>query len=358
MPLIERNHLEDAARRGLIDTAQVDGLWRFLSAAGAPAGRPRFDLTHVLYYLGGMLAIGAMSLFMNLGWEAFGGHGIFFIALLYFGVAWQLAARFERQALMIPMGIMGTLAMVMVPLATWGLQHAFGLWVDAPHADQYRDFHRYIDWRWITLELATLAAGCLMLWRWRAPFMTMPIAVTLWYLSMDLAMLLVSFEAGSGWDSAAWTFRKWFSVCFGAITLLLAFWIDLRNRSRQDFSFWIYLFGLLTFWGGLTSLGSGALSGKLVYLAVNLALIVIGAVLLRRSFTVFGALGAAIVLADFSRHLFRDAWLFPIALTLIGIAIIYGGIWWSRHEHAISASVRRRLPQSLQALVMRRDESF
>ena len=357
MPRIARRHLEDAARQGLIENAQIDPLWHFLATAAPPAAGPRFDLTHVLYYLGGMLAIGAMSLFMNLGWEAFGGHGIFFIALLYFGIAWKLAARFERQELAIPMGIMGTLAIALVPLATWGLQHALGLWVDTPHADQYRDYHRYIDWRWITLELTTLAAGCVMLWRWRAPFMTMPIAVTLWYLSMDLAMLLVSFEAGSGWDSAAWTFRKWFSVCFGAITLLVAFWVDLRNLSRLDFSFWLYLFGLMAFWGGLTSLGSGALAGKLAYLAINLVLVATGAVLLRRSFTVFGALGVAIVLGDFSRHLFRDSWLFPISLSLIGLAVIYAGIWWSRREATVSAHIRQRLPASLQALVSRRDQA-
>jgi len=354
MPRIERHHLDEAAARGLIGADQVDGLWRYLADA-APAAGPRFDLTHVLYYLGGMLAIGAMSLFMNLGWEAFGGWGIFFMSLLYFALAWKLAARFERQRLAIPMGIMAALAIVLVPLAVWGLQHALGLWVDAPQADQYRDYHSYIDWRWITLELSTLAAGVVMLWRWRAPFMLMPIAVTLWYLSMDLAMLLVAPQDLGTWDDAAWTFRKWFSLSFGAITLLGAFWLDLRNRSRLDFAFWLYLFGLLTFWGALTSLGSGALAGKLVYLAINLALVLGGAVLLRRTFTVFGAIGVALVLGDFSRHLFREAWLFPIALTLIGIAVIYAGIWWNRHERALSARLRAQLPASLRALLARRD---
>ncbi len=355
MPKIERHHLDEAAARGLIGADQVDGLWHYLADAAPAAAGPRFDLTHVLYYLGGMLAIGAMSLFMNLGWEAFGGWGIFFMSLLYFGLAWKLAARFERQRLAIPMGIMATLALVLVPLATWGLQHALGLWVDAPQADQYRDYHRYIDWRWVTLELSTLAAGALMLWRWRAPFMLMPIAVTLWYLSMDLAMLLVAPQSLGVWDGAAWTFRKWFSLAFGAITLLGAFWLDLRNRSRLDFAFWLYLFGLLTFWCALTSLGSGALAGKLAYLAINLALVLTGALLLRRTFTTFGALGVALVLGDFSRHLLREAWLFPLALTLIGIALIYAGIWWSRHERTLSARLRAHLPAALGTLLARRD---
>ncbi|MCB1900241.1 MAG: hypothetical protein KDH16_13170 [Rhodocyclaceae bacterium] len=355
MPRIDKHHLDQAAEARIISPTQAEDLWAYLCAhAAAPAG-PRFDLTHVLYYLGGMLAIGAMSVFMNLGWESFGGWGIVSIALLYFGIAWQFAGRFERQGLAVPMGIMATLCIVLVPLATWGLQHALGLWVDAPHADQYRDYHRYVDRRWLTLELATLAAGCLMLWRWRAPFMLMPIAVTLWYLSMDLAMLLVAPASSPwNWSSEAWTFRKWFSVSFGAITLLGAFWIDLRNRSRQDYSFWLYLFGLFAFWGGLSSLGSDLLAGKLIYLAINLTLIGIGAALLRRTFTVFGAIGVAIVLGDFSRHLFRDAWLFPIALTAIGLAVIYAGVWWSRHEQQLSARLRACLPESVQPMLARR----
>lgn len=49
----------------------------------------------------------------------------------------------------------------------------------------------------------------------------------------------------------------------------------------------------MTFWGGLTSLGSDALSGKLVYLAINLVLVFVGAVLIRRALTVSGAIGIA-----------------------------------------------------------------
>jgi hypothetical protein len=299
---IERHHLEAAAAAGLLRAEQCAPLWQFLSAqvAGALDDRPRFGFTHVLYYLGGLLAIGAMSLFMTLGWESFGGWGVFFIALLYMGVAWKLALRFEAQRLPIPMGIMAALIVVLVPLATWALQQAFGFWPEVKgNAGSYRAYHTLIDWRWLVMELATLAAGTALLLRWRMPFMLMPIAVTLWYMSMDLAMLILGPDI-KGWEESAWTFRKWFSIAFGAATVLLALLVDLRNTTQRDYPFWLYLFGLLTFWGGLTALGSGQLSGKLVYLAINVALVLAGAVLLRRTFTVFGALGVAIVLGDIS----------------------------------------------------------
>lgn len=348
------SQLDAAAARGLIDRAQVAPLWDFLAqqAAGAVDDRPRFTFTHVLYYLGGMLAIGAMSVFMTLGWTSFGGWGVFFIALLYAGVAWKLAQRFESQGLPIPMGIMATLIVVLVPLATWAVQHALGLWPPAG-AQSYRAYHAVIDWRWLTLELVTLAAGAALLYRWRAPFMLMPIAVTLWYMSMDLAMLILGADV-TPWSDSAWTFRKWFSVAFGAAMVLFALLVDLRNRSTRDYAFWLYLFGLLTFWGGLTSLGSNALAGKLIYLAINLALVLTGAVLVRRAFTVFGAIGVAIVLGDLSWRYFKDSWLFPIALTLIGLAIVYAGIWWSRNEARLSHSLRGWLPEQVQGLLLRR----
>src|SRR5215468_9296282 len=124
---LEREHLTRAAEAGVIAATQAQPLWEFLQQRAPIAGRepgPRFTFTNVLYYLGGMLAIGAMSVFMTLGWEGFGGWGIFFIALLYIGIAFKLAGRFERQGLAIPLGIMAALIVVLVPLATWGLQHA------------------------------------------------------------------------------------------------------------------------------------------------------------------------------------------------------------------------------------------
>lgn len=349
---IDRADLDAAHRADLLPADGVDALWQFLSARHAhDADAPRFDFTHVLYYLGGLLAIGAMSLFMTLGWEQFGGWGIFFIALLYAGVAWKLAERFERMGLAVPSGIMAALIVVLVPLAVWGLQNAFGLWAEGGHIDGYRDYHVYIDWRWITLEFATLIAGTLMLYRWHTPFLVMPIAVTLWYMSMDLAVFILAANDSYHWSEAAWTFRKGFSLAFGLIVLLVAFWVELRSRSRKDYAFWLYLFGLMAFWGALSSFDSNLLSGKLIYLAINLLLIGVGAVLVRRTFVVFGALGVAMVLGDLSHHYFRDSWLFPLALTAIGLGIVFAGVAWRTHEARLGTQLRALLPGELRALL-------
>ena len=87
---LSQRDLERASVVGLLRAQQIVPLWQFLAREYVPESaavddRPRFSFTHVLYYLGGMLAIGAMSVFMTLGWQRFGGWGVFFIALLYMG---------------------------------------------------------------------------------------------------------------------------------------------------------------------------------------------------------------------------------------------------------------------------------
>ena len=346
MATIGRTELEGAVREGILDAQQADRLIAFLAgrvAAPLPSV-PRFTFVHVLYYLGGMIAIGAMSLFMTLGWNSLGGWGGFVTAICYAMLALVLTHwLLERKQLEIPAGIMATLAVVMVPLAIFAAQMALGYWgEDKP----YRDYHVFIDWRWIMMELATLAIGAILLWRYRFPFMLMPIAVTLWYMSMDLVPYLLGKERVYDWE-----IRKFISLWFGLAMTLLAFWVDLRSRFSRDYAFWLYLFGVLTFWGGLSLMSSGSEWGKLAYCGINLAMILAGAVLGRRVFVVFGGLGVAGYLGYLSHRVFKDSLIFPFALSLLGLAIIALGVLWQRREAQWAGRLRRFVPGPLRELI-------
>jgi hypothetical protein len=351
---LDQSDLRQAVQRGLLSEQQAEGLWALL--AERHADTPRFSFTHILYYLGGLLAIGAMSLFMTLGWERFGGWGIFVIALGYAAVGLWLTRHFlyQRQ-LRIPAGIMAAFVVALTPLAIYGLQVAMGWW-DGEHV--FREFHTRIDWSWLFLELATLAVAAIMLWRYRLPFSVMPLAVTLWYLSMDLAPMLFGpwdkLEDFEQWQQL-WELRKWVSLWFGLAMTLFALYVDLRARhSRQDFAFWLYLFGVLTFWGGLSAMDSDSELSKFLYFCINLLLIGIGAMLARRVFAVFGGLGAAGYLGHLAYEVFEDSWLFPFALTAIGLGVIWLGILWQRHETALAARLRGMLPGELRELIEQR----
>ncbi|MBI1285555.1 MAG: hypothetical protein GC183_14680 [Thiobacillus sp.] len=64
---MNRGLLEEASENGLLDEQQAVQRWTFLSERGEDT--PSFRFTHVLYYLGGLFAIGAVSPLMTLGWE-------------------------------------------------------------------------------------------------------------------------------------------------------------------------------------------------------------------------------------------------------------------------------------------------
>lgn len=76
---ITRATLSQAAQSGVLTPQQAHALWDFLAERGVET--PSFKAAHILYYLGGLIAIGAMTLFMNLGWERFGGTGLLLIAM-------------------------------------------------------------------------------------------------------------------------------------------------------------------------------------------------------------------------------------------------------------------------------------
>lgn len=341
---LKRTHLNQAAEKSLISHQQADQLWAFLSERDQDTAGFRFS--HILYYAGGLTAIGAMSLFMTLGWERFGGWGLFFIALAYAGAGlWLTEILLNRSKLPIPAGISAAFVVVLTPLAVYGLQVALGWW-EAGHF--YRELHRLIDGRWMFMELATLAVGALMLWRYRLPFLLMPIAVTLWYMSMDLTPFLFNNE------DLTWDLRKVVSLWFGLLMLVVAFGVDMKTRHDKDYAYWLYLFGVLAFWGGLSMMNSDSELGKFIYLCINLLLIVVGSILSRRVFTVFGAFGAAGYLGHLAYDVFKDSMLFPFVLTLMGFGVIWLGIYWQRNETSVSVYLRGLMPLSIQKLIEKR----
>ena len=340
---ITRDGLQDAVKEGILSNEQAEALYQHLESL--PGAGPAFSFTNILYYFGGLTAIGAMTLFMNLGWEQFGGWGILFIAILYAGIGLLLTERFRRGGHHIPAGTCATFAIAMTPLAIYGLQQGMGWW---PDETTYRDYHRYIKWHWIYLELGTLAVGAALAWRYRYPFMIMPVAVTLWYTSMDVTAMLTHGEAD-------YIFKAFVTLWFGLLMTLIAFWVDIRSRnSRQDYAFWLYLFGVMTFWCGLSLQQSDSELSKFVYFCINLGLIFAGAVLVRRVFVVFGALGCAGYMQHLASYIFQDSWLFPVALTAIGLGIVYLGLVWQRNEKTITRRMRTVLPVVLRELLEER----
>ena len=327
-----RDELHQAAQRAGLTPAQADQLWHELKSQPGTADKPKFDLANVAYYLGALIVIGAMGWFMNRAWEGLGGAGLLTVSVAY-AICFVLGGRtLWNQGQRTPGGLLFTMAVCMVPLAIYGLERWTGFW-PASDPGEYRNFHPYINSSWIVMEIATVIAGLVALRFWRFPFLTAPIAHSLWFLSMDLTALLGS-QHHMGWEE-----KQLITAVFGALMLLAAYLVDLRGNA-DDFAFWGYLYGLLAFWGGLTSMDSNSELGKFIYCLVNLGLMFGALALRRRTFMVFGALGFFGYLGHLAYRVFEDSILFPFALTFLGLAIIFLGVQYQRRKAALEQRFR------------------
>jgi hypothetical protein len=337
---IEKDDLEWAASQGIIDGSQAETLWHSLSER--TAGRPGFGLVNVLYYFGALIVIGAMSWFMGVAWETFGGGGIFLISVLYAVVFVGAGHRLWKQdGLKIPAGLLVTIAVCITPLAVYGLQRWLDLWAfDDP--GEYRSFHRWIKGGWFFMEVATIGAGLVALRYFRFPFLMAPIAFALWYMSMDLTPILF------GGDEYSWAERRMVSLWFGLAMITGSFFVD--HRTHKDYSFWGYLFGAMAFWGGLTLMDSGNELSRFLYFLINIFLMGLSVFLQRKVFVIFGAIGIFGYIGYLASKIFADSMAFPFVLTLGGVLILYCGILLHRHGANIEQRLIAAMPEWMRNL--------
>jgi hypothetical protein len=332
---IERTEFTKVARKAGISEEKITELWSLLEAGAAAQHKPRFDFANVTYYFGALVVIGGMGWFMNKAWENWGGASLFVLATIY-AACFILCGRglWKAKETKLPGGLLFTIAVCMVPLATYGLERWSGFWpVNDPGL--YRDFHPYINGSWLLMEVATVIAGVVAIRFWRFPFLTAPISYALWYMSMDLAAFLTR-------NNLSWNEQTRVSCLFGLCMLIAAYLVDLRGKS-SDYAFWGYLFGLMAFWGGMTAMESQSELRKFLYCLINLLLILLSVALRRRAFIVFGSLGVFIYLGHLAQEVFEDSVFFPFALTLLGIGIIYLGLQYQRRRRSIEMHFQQRV---------------
>jgi len=164
---------------------------------------------------------------------------------------------------------------------------------------------------------------------------------------MDLAELI------SGGHQLTWQEKANISAVFGAVMLLGAYIADVRGKA-EDYAFWGYLFGLMTFWGGLSAMESHFEFGRLIYCLINVFLIFCSLALRRRVFIVFGALGLFGYLSHLAYRVFQDSLLFPVILSLIGLLIIYIGIQYQRRRQQIEHRFRTTVVPHIRAFIPER----
>jgi hypothetical protein len=337
--------LRAASSAGIISADQLQRLLTFLQMrpSAAPTG-PKFDVVHLLWYAGALIVITAMGLFSTLAFSQMGGWALTATALIY-AALFASAGHYlwAVKKLTTPGGLLIAVAVSMMPLAVFGVQDALDLWGKFGNPGSAREFYVWIKGSWVFMEIAAVAAAALALHFYRFPFIVFIAAFALWFLSMDIAPWITDAKLGD------WEVSRKVSIWFGLGILIVAVIVNARQRTG-DFAFWLYLFGVMTFWGGITATSNGTALDKALYCAMNVGFLFLAVFLGRRVFAVFGTIGIAFYLGDLAEKMFKDSLLFPFALSLIGVGIIALGLYYHRHQDAVRRWVDGNLPDLLKRL--------
>ncbi len=346
MRSIDERDLDAAVSAGIIERIQAEKLWAFATSRIDPEKPAKFDFSHILWYAGALIIIGAMGLFTTLAFEQMGGKALTFTAIIYAAIAMTIAHKlWNRQGLRVPAGLLVAVAVSMTPLAIFGIQASYDLWPDGfGTPDSYGDFYVWIKGSWLFMEIGTIIVGALALRFYPFPFIAAIMALSLWFMSMDLTPWIFR---DNGWG---WQMRQTVSMWFGLILMAVAIGLDLRKWAAGDFPFWLHLCGAVAFWGGLSLHDSDSEIAKAFYCLINIGLVFLAVFLMRRIYAVFGAFGIAFYLGHLADKVFKDSLLFPIALSAIGLAIIGIGIWYFRERTVIRTWLSANLPPALAKL--------
>ncbi|MBK5002716.1 DUF2157 domain-containing protein [Pseudomonas sp. S31] len=335
---IDAKDLARAVQAGILQPGQDQALLAFLRQQ--PATRGSLQLAHSAFYFGALLIMAAMGWLLTEAWMRIGDWALLAIASLYVILLTGLALNQQRRGQAVAGGVLAAVAVSIVPLVVFAIERLVGWWpLDNAQAN-YHDYYAYVRGSWLLMEAATVVAGLMMLRLVPYPFIAMPIAVALWFMSMDLSEWF--YGSPFTWDQRL-TVSLWFGLCLLVVVLLV------DGRTRQDYAGWGYLAGLAAFWCGLTLMDSDSELAKAFYCLINLGLMGIAVLLRRPVFMVFGALGVAAYLGYLSYEVFADSLLFPVVLTLIGLGVIGLGLAYQKRREDLSRSARECLPQWLLA---------
>ncbi len=229
-------------------------------------------------------------------------------------------------------------AVATVPIAVHGVLHWLGVPDGGPPPDALSG---WIHGHGFAPAIAAVAAAALALRFFPLPFVSAVLVAALWFLAMDGAP--VAFGPHPTWGQ-----RALLSALLGLVVLATGVGVD--GRTRGDHARWLYLSGLVAFWGGLTTFHAETGPSIALGLAVNGMLVVTSLVLDRTSFAIFGAVGLAAVLGHVAEVELEDAAV-PFAFAGIALGLVAGGIAWQHFRASWSRALLSHVPAALRGLL-------
>ena len=329
-------HLDEAINNNIFTEEQVMQFREYIQDSDKQV--TKFQKT--LYYIGALLIISAMTWLLSNSWDSFGAIGVSLVSALYF-VVFLIAGYFVffKKKMEIAGGLLFSIPIAVTPLLVFSVLDAIGVWHQGDH---FNVFFIWIRVRGIILDISMILVALPILIKTKFPFHVFLISIALWSFSMNIAAFI------SQVHFLSWTDRANITKVFGFCMIALGYYADLK--FKRDYSFWLYLFGSLTFLSGLSVFNHSDGFG-FVLLGFASALMILFSLFINRNvMLVFGSIGLIQLLSRLSWEFFRDSVFFPFALTAIGVLLILAGIFLQKNRKHIEESIIKELPGFILAL--------
>jgi hypothetical protein len=308
------------SRQQLIEAAEAAGIGEEKAAEifdRLPATRPpapeRFEerafgsrLVSVLVGVGSLLVIGAYCWWAAAWLDDMAAGAMVLLTVAVQGLFLGAAVMCQRHRSGELASWFAAIVSFLIPALVYGVLKTLGF----EFRNDYESFFPLIDGEWVVMEIAALAGGAALLWRFRYPFVSVPLLLYAYFFVLDMT----SRVAPAGSDSLT----ENMIVGYGVLGLALGTLLDLQGLRR--FGLWPHLFGavpalmLLPVWFDLDWQISTIISGAL--------LLALGAALGRVSLLAIGGAALWIAVTSIAAN--------PLTLVLSGLAAIAAAVWLAR----------------------------
>ncbi len=199
-------------------------------------------------------------------------------------------------------GLAYTLAICIVPIIIYGFQKWSGLWEGKAPA-HYSNSSTFITSNTTIIEIGTILAGFIALLFIRSSFLLFPICLAFISLTSNSIGFLVTKEPFD------WDIQRWVFLVLGSIMTCAAYFFD--RKTKEDYSFWLYLFGLSIFSYGITLLWDfQGEFGKALFGTLSFASILLSIRQKRLLLLSFGGMGVFIYITYLAYSVFADSMFF------------------------------------------------
>ena len=278
--------------------------------------KTRLNPVTVAYYFGGFLALLSFTIFIAARWDDLSEGERLATALSVIVVtgclgAWLRFARSYHTA----GGLILLITAAVFPMFVYTVADMIGVW---PPGGSFEE----LSYAFLYICLISLPVPVLILVLTRFSLISLVVAGLVHFIALSIGGIVSA-------DLALVT-----SVTCGVFILL---GIGLSSRLKNQYSFWLKLYGLVGLQVGFTTLFSNSenvLFG-LLFLAVYLIMIVFSIRFQEVIYLVFGIIGVYTYIIRLIFDYLEDTVYFPLVLGIIGISIVVLAVLYQRYQGSI-----------------------